>query len=241
MYKSLCSILLMLLGTIHIAAQPDDVLMREQIDEYLIEARRGDPEAQYNLGLCYIHGNGVDMSYEEAAKWLEKAAKQGHADAQYNLGVSYLKGQGVRQDYTEAVKWFSLAANKGNVDAMYNLATSYMNGEGTEQNIEQAIALYEQASAKGHVKAQRVLGDCYFFGMGIPKDFEKAVEWYTLAAENGDAARDPELGVEGLLCDLHSSCIVRLCRHGRLPCHPGQCAQLQPGLCRRHIHKCQLQ
>ena len=94
MYRTLLSILLMFMWTIHIIAQPDDVLMREQVENYLIEARHGEADAQYNLGLCYIYGNGVSQSFKEAAKWLEKAAKQGHIEAQYNLGVCYLKGQG---------------------------------------------------------------------------------------------------------------------------------------------------
>ena len=64
-------IILLLMASLSCVAQPDDVLMQEQVENYLIDARHGEAEAQYNLGLCYIYGNGVRQSYEEAAKWLE--------------------------------------------------------------------------------------------------------------------------------------------------------------------------
>lgn len=42
-------------------------------------------EAQYQLGLCYRDGKGVEQSYTEAMKWLGKAAKSGHKQAQKAL------------------------------------------------------------------------------------------------------------------------------------------------------------
>ena len=51
--------------------------------------------AQFNLGLVYHLGHGVDVNYKKAVEWYKKAAKQGHADAQYSLGIMYERGQGV--------------------------------------------------------------------------------------------------------------------------------------------------
>ena len=48
-------------------------------------AEQGDPDAQYNLGLMYDNGNGVQRNYAEALRWLRMAAKQGFADAQTAL------------------------------------------------------------------------------------------------------------------------------------------------------------
>lgn len=44
-------------------------------------AEQGDAQAQYNLGVCYISGDGVVPNKQEAMKWLRKAAKQGHPQA----------------------------------------------------------------------------------------------------------------------------------------------------------------
>jgi TPR repeat protein len=40
-------------------------------------AETGDKQAQYNYGVCYHNGIGVQKSYEEAARWYRKAANQG--------------------------------------------------------------------------------------------------------------------------------------------------------------------
>ena len=38
------------------------------------------------MGGLYLSGEGVPEDYEEAAKWLRKAAEQGNAQAQEGLG-----------------------------------------------------------------------------------------------------------------------------------------------------------
>ncbi|MCT8837399.1 sel1 repeat family protein, partial [Glaesserella parasuis] len=65
-------------------------------------AEQGYAGAQFNLGLMYDNGLGVNQDYHQAFKWYQKAAEQGDAKAQFNLGVMYKKGQGVSQDYHQA-------------------------------------------------------------------------------------------------------------------------------------------
>ncbi len=45
----------------------------------------GDAEAQYQLGLLYLAGKGVQKSDRKARKWLARAAAQGHAAATARL------------------------------------------------------------------------------------------------------------------------------------------------------------
>ena len=49
-------------------------------------AEQGDADAQYNLGIMYDEGQGVQQDYKVAVKWYRLAAEQGEANAQYNLG-----------------------------------------------------------------------------------------------------------------------------------------------------------
>ena len=56
--------------------------------------KQGYDRAQTNLGYCYEIGNGVEKSYEEAAKWYLKAAQKGDHAAKYNLAWYYRYGQG---------------------------------------------------------------------------------------------------------------------------------------------------
>ena len=61
-------------------------------------AERGDPNAQFELGVRYAEGKGVAPDDKEAARWILKAAEQGHLEAQFNLGLMYADGNGVPLD-----------------------------------------------------------------------------------------------------------------------------------------------
>ncbi len=52
---------------------------------YFEAARQGLAEAQYSLGILFLTGSGVQLSQEEALKWIRRAAEQGHADAKAYL------------------------------------------------------------------------------------------------------------------------------------------------------------
>jgi len=52
---------------------------------YEIAADAGLMAAQYNLGVLYAMGNGVEMNHARARELFEKAAAQGHDLATENL------------------------------------------------------------------------------------------------------------------------------------------------------------
>ena len=54
--------------------------------------------SQFQLGVSYCTGRGVEKDLGEAARWYEAAAASGHALAQHNLGIMLTKGMGVEQD-----------------------------------------------------------------------------------------------------------------------------------------------
>jgi TPR repeat protein len=87
-------------------------------DEWLPLAELGDAEAQFNLGVLYDEGAGVERNLTTAADWYRKAAEQGFIDAQTNLGIMYYHGLGVDHDLEAAAHWFRLAADQGDVEAM---------------------------------------------------------------------------------------------------------------------------
>jgi TPR repeat protein len=80
-------------------------------------AGQGLVDAQYNLGVMYASGLGLDESDESAAQWYQKAAEQGLALAQFNLGVSYATGKGVKRSYATALEWYRKAAKQGHGEA----------------------------------------------------------------------------------------------------------------------------
>jgi len=86
-------------------------------EEWLPLAELGDAEAQFNLGVLYDEGAGVERNLSIAADWYRKAANQGFMDAQTNLGILYYHGLGVDRDLAEAVRWFTMAAEQGDAEA----------------------------------------------------------------------------------------------------------------------------
>ncbi len=95
-------------------------------------AEQGHAKAQYNLGVLYTQGLGIQQDYSATMQWYYKAAEQGHAKAQYNLGVLYKQGHGVPQDSIQAMMWFRLAAS--------NLPAGHEGHKEVEEQIEKLAA-----------------------------------------------------------------------------------------------------
>ena len=145
-------------------------------------ADQGDAEAQYNLGVMYDNGHGVQQDYQEAVKWYRKSADQGVAEAQYNLGIMYCNGDGVQQNYQEAVKWYKKSADQGNAQAQYNLGDMYFNGYGVQQDYQEAVKWNRKAADQGVARAQYNLGLMYENGYGVQEDMVEALKWLEKAA-----------------------------------------------------------
>ena len=92
----LLAIALMFIATLVFADYEDGVnaAFAGDFDTAFIEfseaAEAGLDLAQYNLGILYFTGQGVDQDLDLAFKWTEAAAHQGHVDAQANLASLYL-------------------------------------------------------------------------------------------------------------------------------------------------------
>jgi TPR repeat protein len=83
-------------------------------------ADQGDPEAQYNLAMMYLKGEGTERESGRAFEWLLKAAVQDVVQAQSRLGLMYATGEGVAVDPIEAHKWFIIASEKGDKASQTN-------------------------------------------------------------------------------------------------------------------------
>jgi uncharacterized protein len=112
-------------------------------------AEHGDALAQYNLGLLYDNGQGVQKDYVQARQWYEKAALRGDVSAQLNLGVLYENGKGVPKDYQLALLWYRRSANHGNAMTLTKLGRMYEHGNGVPKDIVQAQKWYILGAAKG--------------------------------------------------------------------------------------------
>lgn len=79
------------------------------------KAKRGDVEAQFEMGTLYYGGVGVKMDRQLAAELYRKAAQGGSTRARVNLGLMYKSGDGVEQDINQAAYWFRQAADESDM------------------------------------------------------------------------------------------------------------------------------
>jgi TPR repeat protein len=118
-------------------------------------AEQGMTQAQYNLGLLYENGTGVERSLATATEWWERAAEQGHIEAQVATGTQYFLGRGAPHDEAMACRWYERAALNGHAGAQYLAASCYEHGYGAwPRDTERARYWYLQAARSGDVAAR---------------------------------------------------------------------------------------
>ncbi|HCK80058.1 MAG TPA: sel1 repeat family protein [Candidatus Competibacteraceae bacterium] len=168
--------------------------------EWRPPAEQGQAEAQFNLGVLYDGGLGVERDYRQAARWYQRAAEQGHAKAQFNLAVLFANGLGVERDMEEAARWYRQAAIQDEVEAQFNLGVLYEDGAGVVQSDVAAAYWYRLAAYQGHTMAQNNLGILFANGRGMSRDPVAAYAWYALAAKHRNLkARSNRDRLAGLL------------------------------------------
>jgi len=157
-------------------------------------ARRGNTDAEVNLGILCLYGWGTPQNFGTALYWLKSAANQGNSRASANLGLLYWNGWGVRTDYAEALRYFRKAADLGDTGAMVDLG--YMNdyGVGTSQDHAAAAEWYRRGAERGDPLAQNNLADLYLRGEGIPQNDDLAFAWFQKAALQGNTGARIKLG-----------------------------------------------
>lgn len=174
-------------------------VVMKNYDEAAVMYRRADKaghsDAQLNLGLCYISGEGVIRDSVQAVKCFRRAADAGSAGAQSNLGLYYYNGNGVDFSHKQAVELYQQAAEAGHLDAQTNLGRCYINGNGVPQDPEQVVKWFWRAAKAGNAEAQFNLGLCYYNGNGVDRSHKLAVAWYLQAADAGQPDAQYRLGL----------------------------------------------
>lgn len=121
--------------------------------EELLESDQNDPEIQYQIGLCYQNGQGVEQNGVQALQWLRRAAEQNHKEAQTLLerteGGSKSQAKAVTED---TLPDWCLAAEEGDPEAQYQVAMYFAQNPfpGSPAEVRRYLEL---ASDQGHGKA----------------------------------------------------------------------------------------
>ncbi|MCE9648842.1 MAG: sel1 repeat family protein [Parvibaculum sp.] len=115
-------------------------------------ASQGDAAAQFNLGVLYINGQGVERNAATAASWFDKAARQGNALAQLNLGILFREGMGVEKDLPRAYMWL-------------DMAVPGLHGDDNQQAVRHRRELSKEMTAEQMQEALDMIDNCQQVGV----------------------------------------------------------------------------
>lgn len=112
-------------------------------------AKKGDPEALYELGsLClYPPDDGFPYGVEEGIEYLTKAADLGNNDAADLLGKIYFADEFECEDDFKAFEYSKRAANAGYVYSQCRLGYAYATGRGVDCDENESVKWFELAAS----------------------------------------------------------------------------------------------
>lgn len=124
--------------------------------EELLESDQNDPEIQYQIGLCYQRGEGVEQSGTEAEKWLRRAEAQGHQGAAALLAGPGGDRERLTGEITQdTLPDWCLQAERGDGEAQYKVGCYFLKEPDTQEEGERYL---EKAVEQGSGQACLILG-----------------------------------------------------------------------------------
>lgn len=172
--------------------------VRAQEDRFDAEAlrqlaERGNADAQFELGVRLLGGEGLPKDPARAAEWLQKAAAQRNLGAMNAMGTLYEEGVGVPKDEKKAFEWYEKSANYGFPLAQLNLSECYESGKGVAKDEAKAVEWLERAAHQEFAPAQAAYAWKLEHGKGVTRNAARAAAWYLKAAQQGLVAAQTHL------------------------------------------------
>jgi hypothetical protein len=164
---------------------PSEISLPERVEDALVAARQGDPDAMLALAGLYAAGEGgATQDYARAFEWASRAVDAGSTDALLPLATMYRRGRGTARDDAKALELYLRLARGGNAEAMVAAGWMLCRGLGAPADEKAGRALMDQAEQTGRERDLTRLGDIYLSGDGVDADPARAMRLYAQAAED---------------------------------------------------------
>ena len=133
-----------------------------------------------------LRGNG---DYENAARYMKKAARMGEILARDSLAEYYEKGVGVQQDYVKAAELYAKVACSRKPGVFYGLpktphckaayALGRLHEEGVLPNssMDEAVRWYKRSAEFGEADACLKLAEFYLEGRGVEQNYLESLHY----------------------------------------------------------------
>ncbi len=145
--------------------------------------------AFYAMGICYLHGNGVDQNYQNAFESFKLSSEIGSDIGKIGLATCYYNGIGIEKNYDEAFRLYNESLQNDRTGRAFRAIGIYYDmGIGVEKDVQKAFDYFRIAAARGDIGGKLKLAAYYYDGFGVAQDYKKAIELFT------DIAQDDESG-----------------------------------------------
>lgn len=162
---------------------PSTLIRRSDINYNMLQlfilerkANAGELEAQHELGLRYLLGEGVMADTAKGAHWIGKAADRGYSEAQYNMAIVWFNGWGGEWNPFKTFDLLLTCAEKGMSESQHLLGMFYTENLVVPRNWEEGYRWVKKAADAGYAPSRETLKDFEARGLGVPRDTTKATE-----------------------------------------------------------------
>ena len=101
-------------------------------------ATQGISVSQFNTGVNYSLGRGIEKNLEKAVYWYQRAHEQGHSKAPFNIALIYVNGINLDPDPKLALEYLLIAEERNNKEAK-----KFLNQLRDQRNLKIEEALIE--------------------------------------------------------------------------------------------------
>eukprot|EP01129_Flabellula_baltica_P006307 TRINITY_DN2348_c0_g1_i3.p1 TRINITY_DN2348_c0_g1~~TRINITY_DN2348_c0_g1_i3.p1 ORF type:complete len:389 (+),score=61.23 TRINITY_DN2348_c0_g1_i3:842-2008(+) len=164
-----------------------------------------DRLADFTLGFIYDEGFTVDVDFEKAIYYYEKAYSAGCIYSANCLGLCYLYETGVEKDLEKAKQYFREASDAQFVYGPVNLGITCEDEDPPQY--ETALEYYMSPLCSENAIALSKIGHLYYYGNGVEQNYQTAAEYLQMASDRHNLSAMLRLGYmyhvgEGVEVDL---------------------------------------
>lgn len=160
------------------------------VDELLVQAEAGNPDAMQELAYVFHNGHGVPQDDCRGVSYSQRAAAQGHEKAQWFVAMAYLKGWCVEKDVATGLQLHTRAAEQGNAMSVFTLAGKYTDGDdGVPRDWGKAAYWLKQSFAT-QTDIGLAVADAFALaylygegGHGLAQDLQESMGWVYIAQD----------------------------------------------------------
>lgn len=163
---------------------------REERFYDLLEADENDAEAQYQIGLCYLNGDGTDKDTQKAETYFRRASELGHAAAAEMLGKDSIADQSPNTENVSLPE-LCLRAEKGDADAQYAAAMQFLKNNRSEAQRYLRMAVEQGHAMACYQLARTMLPDTLDYGCAVHEEQPTYQEAVTLLKNAVDCSCAP--------------------------------------------------